>query len=150
MDKRSKRTRSRSDQSFCSICGVGAGDGQCSGSNSLSDGMTSSDDQRCQTRRNSSGSSNGESWDWSERSLCRPKVSANAAAGGGVTGTDNRVTLFDLPCNGVTGLIYRRIKGVHVMHCIYASHALFKYQTGCRKTSDTNHYPSDDWVCCWW
>lgn len=116
-DKRSKRTRSRSDQSFCS---GGGGDGQCSSSDSWSDGTTSGDDQRCPTRRNSSGSSNGESWDWSERSLRRPKVSANAAAGGGVTGTDHRVTLFDLSCNGA-GLDLRTIKvltnGTTVIHC---------------------------------
>jgi hypothetical protein len=47
-------------------------------------------------------------------------VSANAAAGGGVTGTDHRVTLFDLSCNGA-GLDLRTIKvltnGTTVIHC---------------------------------
>ncbi|EFX74160.1 hypothetical protein DAPPUDRAFT_252275 [Daphnia pulex] len=49
MDKRSKRTRSRSDQIFCSICGVGAGDGQCSGSNVVM--MTGSGLKSAQRRR---------------------------------------------------------------------------------------------------
>ncbi|KAI9566032.1 hypothetical protein GHT06_009831 [Daphnia sinensis] len=102
-DKRPKRTQSRSDQSSS---------GQCSSSDSGSDSCTTSDDGDTSKRRNSASSrcSRDVSWDWSERSLRQSK-----------TGTDHRVTLFDLCGNGAGGLDLRTVKvltnGTTVIHC---------------------------------
>jgi hypothetical protein len=37
-----------------------------------------------------------------------------------------------------------RIEGLHVMHCIYASHAALKYLAGRRNKSKKNLYPKND------